>query len=61
MGVDTVKMPRDHWLRGAAVYAISLADLSTPKARAALCMQCHTRATTSRPFESTAPVHPVTP
>lgn len=41
--------------------ALGLADLSTPKARAALCMQCHTRATTSRPFDPAAPVHPVTP
>ncbi len=41
--------------------ALGLADLSTPKARAALCMQCHARGTRSRAFDPTAPVHPVTP
>ena len=37
--------------------ALGLADLSTPKARAALCLQCHARATTSKPFDVTAKVH----
>lgn len=41
--------------------ALGLADLSTPKARAAVCVQCHARATTSRPFDPSAPVHPVQP
>src|SRR5690606_9729001 len=41
--------------------ALGLADLSTPKARAALCMQCHARSTKSRPFDTNAPVHPVQP
>jgi hypothetical protein len=44
-----------------AALALGLADLSTPKARAALCMQCHARPTKSRPFDATAPVHAVTP
>ena len=44
-----------------ASLALGLADLSTPKARAALCMTCHTRQTTSRPFDATAAVHPVKP
>ena len=44
-----------------ASLALGLADLSTPKARAALCMQCHARQATSRPFDPTAPVHPVQP
>jgi hypothetical protein len=37
--------------------ALGLADLSTPKARTALCMQCHSRMTTSKPFDATAKVH----
>ena len=37
--------------------ALGLADLSTPKARAALCAQCHARATTNRAFDATAKVH----
>lgn len=41
--------------------ALGLADLSTPKARAALCQQCHARRTTSRAFDPNSPVHPVTP
>jgi len=40
--------------------SLGLADLSTPKLRAALCMQCHARATRGTPFDATAPVHPVT-
>jgi hypothetical protein len=40
---------------------LGLVDISTPKARAAVCMQCHTRTTKSRPFDATAPVHPVKP
>ena len=41
--------------------SLGLADLSTPKLRAALCVQSHARATRGRPFDPTAPVHPVTP
>lgn len=37
--------------------ALGLADLSTPTARAALCLSCHARSTTSRPFDATAKVH----
>jgi hypothetical protein len=44
-----------------AALALGLADLSTPKARAALCMQCHSRPTKSRAFDPTAPVHAVKP
>ncbi|MDB4953739.1 MAG: hypothetical protein JWO36_1308 [Myxococcales bacterium] len=39
--------------------ALGMLDLSTPKLRAASCMQCHTRATRGKPFDPTAPVHPV--
>ena len=47
---------RDH----PVALALGLADLSTPKARSALCLQCHARATTGRAFDPAAPVHPVT-
>ncbi len=40
--------------------ALGLADLSTPKLRAAACAQCHARPTRGTPFDPTAPVHPVT-
>jgi hypothetical protein len=39
--------------------ALGLADLSTPKARAALCAQCHSRMTSTTPFDPTVPVHAV--
>lgn len=39
--------------------ALGLADLSTPKARTALCMQCHSRPTRGRTLDLTRPVHPV--
>lgn len=39
--------------------ALGLTDLSTPKARAALCMQCHSRRTSGTQFDPAAPVHPV--
>ena len=38
--------------------ALGMTDVSTSKARAALCMACHARATRSTPFDTTAPVHP---
>ena len=44
-----------------ASQALGLADLSTPKLRAALCMTCHARRTKSRAFDTNAPVHPVKP
>jgi Cytochrome c554 and c-prime len=44
-----------------AALALGLVDLATPKARTALCMQCHSRPTTSRAFDPSAPVHPVKP
>ncbi|HUJ60049.1 MAG TPA: multiheme c-type cytochrome [Kofleriaceae bacterium] len=39
--------------------ALGLADLSTPKLRAALCMQCHARPTRGAPFDPAAPVHAI--
>jgi len=44
-----------------AASVLGLADLSTPKLRAALCMTCHARMTKARAFDATAPVHPVKP
>lgn len=41
--------------------ALGLVDLSTPKARAAVCMQCHTRQVSGTTFDPTAPVHPKKP
>lgn len=38
--------------------ALGLVDMSTPKLRAAVCAQCHSRMTSSRTFDPTAPVHP---
>ena len=38
--------------------ALGLADTSK---RATVCAACHTRATSSRPFDANAPVHPVKP
>lgn len=42
-----------------AATALGMADVSTPKARAAVCAQCHGRTTRSRPFDPVAPVHTV--
>ena len=39
--------------------ALGLADLATPRLRAALCATCHARATREQAFDPTAPVHPV--
>jgi hypothetical protein len=44
-----------------AALALGLADLSTPKARTAMCMQCHARMTKARAFDPSAPVHTVKP
>ena len=46
---------RDH----PVALALGLADVSTPKARAALCATCHNRATNGRAFDPTGPVHGV--
>jgi hypothetical protein len=46
---------------GPVARSLGLADVSTPKLRAAMCMQCHSRPTRGRPFDPTAPVHPVKP
>jgi hypothetical protein len=38
--------------------ALGLSDVSTPRARAAVCAPCHRRSTRGTPFDPTAPVHP---
>lgn len=39
--------------------SLGLRDMSTPKLRAAVCAQCHSRATRGRPFDPSVPVHPI--
>jgi hypothetical protein len=52
----------DDVMRNAVVArALGLADLTTPKARAAVCAQCHTRTTRGKLFDPTVPVHPLKP
>lgn len=41
--------------------SLGLTDLSTPKARAAICAQCHARSTRGTTVDPDAPVHPVKP
>jgi hypothetical protein len=41
--------------------ALGLADVSTPKARAAVCAPCHRSSTRGAAFAAVAPVHPVAP
>jgi len=43
---------------GPVARALGLTDLSTPKARAAVCSQCHARQTRGTVFDVSAPVHP---
>jgi hypothetical protein len=38
--------------------ALGLTDVSTPRARAAVCAPCHRTSTRGTPFSPTAPVHP---
>ncbi|MEO8705058.1 MAG: multiheme c-type cytochrome [Kofleriaceae bacterium] len=49
----------DDIMRSPAVArALGLVDMATPKARAAVCAQCHVRSTRGKVFDPTAPVHP---
>jgi hypothetical protein len=41
--------------------ALGLADVSTPKARAAVCAPCHRSSTRGAALATAAPVHPVAP
>jgi len=60
-GAGAAYAPDDVMRNRPVALAVGLVDLSTPKARAALCMQCHARATKSRAFDTSAPVHPIKP
>jgi hypothetical protein len=40
-------------------FALGLSDMSTPRARAAVCAPCHRAATRGAAFDPKAPVHPV--
>ena len=40
--------------------ALGLSDVSTPKARSAVCAPCHRTTTRGTAFDPTAPVHPIT-
>ena len=58
-GAGAAYSPDDVMRDRPVARALGLADLSTPKLRAALCMQCHARTTRSRAFDETAPVHAI--
>ncbi len=60
-GAGTAYSPDDIMRDRPVAVALGLADLVTPKQRAALCATCHARATRSQVFDPTAPVHPVRP
>jgi hypothetical protein len=52
----------DDIMRNPAVSrALGLVDMTTPKARAAVCAQCHVRSTRGKVFDPTVPVHPRQP
>jgi hypothetical protein len=56
-GAGAAYSPDDIMRDRPVALALGLVDLSTPKARAALCASCHARATRERPFDSMAKVH----
>lgn len=58
-GAGAAYAPDDVMRDMALARALGLADLSTPKLRAALCASCHARVTREQAFDPTAPVHPV--
>jgi hypothetical protein len=58
-GAGAAYSPDDVMRDRPVAVALGLADVPTPTARAALCNQCHARATRSRVFDPTAPVHAV--
>ena len=60
-GAGAAYAPDDVMRDRPVALALGLADLSTPAQRAALCASCHARATRSRSFDPTAPVHAVKP
>jgi len=60
-GAGTAYAADDIMRNKTAAHALGLADLSAPKARAALCNTCHASRTKSRAFDPTVSVHPVKP
>lgn len=58
-GAGAAYAPDDIMRDRPVALALGLAELSTPAARAALCLRCHARATTSARFDPTAAVHTV--
>ena len=60
-GAGAAYAPDDVMRDRPLAHALGLADLSTPALRAALCVHCHARATSSKKFDPTAPVHAVKP
>ncbi len=58
-GAGAAYAPDDVMRDRPVALALGLVDVSTPKLRAELCMTCHARATSSRPFDPSAPVHAI--
>ena len=58
-GAGAAYAPDDIMRDRPVALALGLADVSTPKLRAQLCMTCHARMTSSRSFDAGAPVHPI--
>ena len=56
-GAGAAYSPDDIMRDRPVALALGLTDVSTPKARAALCMSCHARQTRERPFDPMAKVH----
>jgi Cytochrome c554 and c-prime len=58
-GAGSAYAPDDVMRDRPLARALGLADLSTPALRAQLCASCHSRTTTGRDVDPTAPVHEV--
>ena len=56
-GAGAAYSPDDVMRDRPVALALGMADLSTPKARAAVCATCHARMTRERPFDPMAKVH----
>jgi hypothetical protein len=56
-GAGAAYSPDDIMRDRPVALALGLTDVSTPKARVALCMSCHARQTRERPFDPMAKVH----
>jgi hypothetical protein len=56
-GAGAAYSPDDVMRDRPVALALGMTDLSTPKARAAVCATCHARMTRERPFDPMAKVH----